>query len=98
MLFIPTSQTIWGDNEKLECDHTKDTIQSMHMMKFQQMPLLLLPTNQYMGGIVEISQIATQISVLLYPMREIDEILIMAKVFANTLAYYLAFLEISQIY
>ena len=27
---------------------------------------------------------ATQISVLLYPMREIDEISIMAKVFANT--------------
>ena len=30
------------------------------------------------------NRIATQISVLLYPMREIDEILIMAKVFANT--------------
>ena len=37
-----------------------------------------------MGKIVEISQIATQINVLLYPMREIDEISIMAKVFANT--------------
>ena len=36
------------------------------------------------GEIIEISQIATQISALLYPMREIDEILIMAKVFANT--------------
>ena len=31
-------------------------------------------------------------------MREIDEILIMAKAFANTLAIYLAFLEISQMY
>ena len=30
------------------------------------------------------NRIATQISVLLYPMREIDETLIMAKVFANT--------------
>ena len=30
------------------------------------------------------NRIATQISVLLYPMREIDKILIMAKVFANT--------------
>ena len=30
------------------------------------------------------NRITTQISVLLYPMREIDEILIMAKVFANT--------------
>ena len=30
------------------------------------------------------NRIATQISVLLYPMREIDEILIMAKVFVNT--------------
>ena len=30
------------------------------------------------------NKIATEISVLLYPMREIDEILIMAKVFANT--------------
>ena len=38
------------------------------------------------GEIVEISQIATQINVLLYPMRKIDEISIMAKVFANTLA------------
>ena len=35
--------------------------------------------------------IATQISVLPYPMREIDEILIL-------LAIYEAFLEISQIY
>ena len=31
-------------------------------------------------------------------MREIDKILIMAKAFANTLAIYLAFLEISQMY
>ena len=30
------------------------------------------------------NRIATQISVLLYPMREIDEISIMAKVFAST--------------
>ena len=37
------------------------------------------------------NRIATQISVLLYPMREIDEILIL-------LAIYEAFLEISQIY
>ena len=58
----------------------------MQMMKFQKMPLLLLPMSQIYGEIVEISQIATQINVLLYPMREIDEILIMAKVFANTLA------------
>ena len=40
--------------------------------------------SQNMGKIIEISQIATQISVLLYPLREIDEISIMAKVFANT--------------
>ena len=33
----------------------------MKMTKFQKMPLLLLPTSQNMGGIVEISQIATQI-------------------------------------
>ena len=33
----------------------------MKMMKFRKMPLLLLPTSQNMGGIVEISQIATQI-------------------------------------
>ena len=31
-------------------------------------------------------------------MREIDEISIMAKVFANTLAFYMAFLEISKMY
>ena len=31
-------------------------------------------------------------------MREIDEISIIAKVFANTLAIYMAFLEISQYY
>ena len=31
-------------------------------------------------------------------MREKDEISIMAKVFANTLALYLAFLEISKMY
>ena len=36
-------------------------------------------------------RIATQISVLLYPMREINEILIL-------LAIYEAFLEISQLY
>ena len=30
------------------------------------------------------NRMATQISALLYPMREIDEISIMAKVFANT--------------
>ena len=45
-----------------------------------------------MGEIVEISQNATRYYVLPYPMREIDEISIMAKVFANTLAIYLAFL------
>ena len=31
-------------------------------------------------------------------MRKKDEILIMAKVFANTLAVYLAYLEIAQMY
>ena len=31
-------------------------------------------------------------------MREIDEISIMTKVFVNTLAFYMAFLEISQKY
>ena len=51
-----------------------------------------------MGEIVEISQNATRKYALPYPMREIDEISIMAKVFANTLAIYLAFLEISQMY
>ena len=30
------------------------------------------------------NRMATQINALLYPMREIDKILIMAKVFANT--------------
>ena len=40
--------------------------------------------SQNMGGIIEIFQIATQISALLYPMREIGEISIIAKVFANT--------------
>ena len=44
------------------------------------------------------SRNATREYVLLHPMREIDEISIMAKVFANTLALYLAFLEISQMY
>ena len=33
-----------------------------------------------------------------YPMREKGEISIMAKAFANTLAIYLACLEISQMY
>ena len=41
-----------------------------------------------MGEIIEISQIATQISALLYPMREIDEISIMAKGFAITFNNY----------
>ena len=63
------------------------------MMKFQKMPLHLLPMSQNMGEILEISQNATRQYELPYPMREIDEILIMAKVFANTLALYLAFLE-----
>ena len=70
----------------------------MKMTKFQKMPLLLLPMSQNMGEIVEISQIETRKYVLPYPMREIDEISIMAKVFANTLAFYLAFLEIFQMY
>ena len=48
-----------------------------------------------MWEIIEISQIATQTSVLLYLVREMDEISIMAKVLANTLAIYMAFLEIS---
>ena len=74
-------------------DHTYDTIfvQSMvnrgfmmKMMKFQKMPLFKLPMSQNMWEIIEISQIATQISALLYQMREIDEVLIMAKGFANT--------------
>ena len=51
-----------------------------------------------MGEIVEIFQIATQIIRIAVPNEEKDEILIMAKVFANTLAIYLAFLEISQMY
>ena len=42
--------------------------------------------------------IATQISALLYPMREIDEISIMAKDLPILLTMYEAFLEISQIY
>ena len=37
-----------------------------------------------MWEIIEISQIATQISALLYPMRDIGEISIVAKVFAKT--------------
>ena len=51
-----------------------------------------------MEEILEISQNATRWYELPYPMREIDEISIMARVFANTLALYLAFLEISQMY
>ena len=71
----------------------------MKMTKFRKMPLLLLPMSQIYGEIIEISQIATQINVLLYPMREINEISLMAKVFANTLAPLLGiFLEISQMY
>ena len=35
------------------------------------------------------NRIVTQISVLLYLMREIDEILIVAKVFANTFSNFL---------
>ena len=44
--------------------------------------------SQTMGETIEISQIAPQISALLYPMREIDEISIMAKVFAITFNNY----------
>ena len=42
-------------------------------------------SQKYKEKIVENSQIATQIvCIAAYPMREIDEISIMAKVFANT--------------
>ena len=37
------------------------------MMKFQKMPLLLLPLGQNMGEVVEISQIATQIICIAVP-------------------------------
>ena len=78
-------------------DHTYDTIFvrsmvnrgfMMNMTKFQKMPLFKLPMSQNMGEIIEISQIATQINALPYPMREIDEISIMAKVFAITFNKY----------
>ena len=39
------------------------------------------------------NRIATQISVLLYPMREIDEIFIMAKVFANNFSNFCSIFE-----
>ena len=39
----------------------------MKMMKFQKMPLFKLPMSQNYGKIIEIYQIATQISALLYP-------------------------------
>ena len=45
-------------------------------MKSRKMPLFYMPMSQN-------NRVATQISVLLHPMREIDEILIMAKVLAN---------------
>ena len=48
------------------------------------MPLFKLPMSQNYGEIMDFCQIATQISALLYPMRDIDEILIMARVFAIT--------------
>ena len=66
----------------------------MKMMKFRKMPLLLLLTSQNMGGIVEISQIATQIICIAVSIEGKDEISIMAKALANTLAIYLACLEI----
>ena len=67
----------------------------MTMMKFREMPLLLLPMSQKYGGNSGNFPNCNQIIQLPYPMREIDEISMMAKVFANTLAIYLAFLEIS---
>ena len=48
-----------------------------------------------MGEIVEISQIATQIICIAIPNEGKGKISIMAKAFANTLAIYLACLEIS---
>ena len=55
--------------------------------------------SQTYGEIVEISQIATQIICIAIPNEgKKDEISIMTKVFANTLATYVAFLEISQMY
>ena len=50
----------WGNNMNFVLNHTWDTILCtkygcmMQMMKFWQMPLLLLPMSQDMGGIVEI--------------------------------------------
>ena len=52
-----------------------------------------------MGEIVEIFPKCNQIIRVAVPNDgNLDEISIMAKVFANTLAFYLAFLEISQMY
>ena len=71
-------------------DHTYDTIfvQSMvnggFMMNNDEIlknAIVLTANEPKLRGN---NRIATQISVLLYPMREIDEISIMAKVFANT--------------
>ena len=74
-------------------DHTYDTIlvcSMVHEGFYDENDEILINATAFtanepnMGDIVEICQIATQINVLLYPMREIDEISIMAKVFANT--------------
>ena len=61
--------------------------------------IALTADEQNMWEIVEISQIATQIIRIAVPNEGKDEISIMAKVFANTLALLLGiFLETSQMY